>query len=170
MEDNQLFSNKDVKSFVAMTDKYQISECVREIADKLIAEHHPELVEANILYLFRAGEWNSRGKECLGRASKVPEHWKCLYGYELMIVVNKDAWDNMNENHREALVDHELCHFNQEYDSKGNVKYTLASHDLEEFTSIVERHGLWRRDVKVFAKYVQLAIEQDLPTLRPTEG
>ncbi len=136
-------------------DKFIVAEEVEPIARRLINEVHPGLAEATILYLFRNGEWSSKGKDVLGQAAKVPEHWKCLYGYELMIVINARAWINLSERQKAALLDHELSHFCKEEDKKGYAKYSVVPHDVEEFSGVIERHGLWKNDVKRFAEVVQ---------------
>lgn len=159
MENKQILKDSESPEAVGVSDKYQISEEVREIVSDLVQKHHHDLAEANILCLFRKGEWNSNGRARLASASKVPEIWRCLYGYDLMVVINKNIWVGLEQEHKVALVDHELCHFGQEYDSKGNVKYTMVQHDIEEFSAVVDRHGLWHQDVKVFAQYVQMALQ-----------
>jgi putative metallopeptidase len=55
--------------------------------------------------------------------------------------------ENIDGKQRRALVDHELNHLNIDIDTG---KYSLLPHDLEEFSGIVRRHGLWRDSVKFF--------------------
>ena len=51
---------------------------------------------------------------------------------------------------REALIEHVLCHIDKDWDKEGNPKYSLVGHDLEEFSAVVQRHGMWMNDIKSF--------------------
>jgi hypothetical protein len=57
-----------------------------------------------------------------------------------------------------ALVDHELCHAwaladqDEDNDEADPVKLSLRPHDLEEFSCIVRRHGMWREDIEDFVE------------------
>jgi hypothetical protein len=69
------------------------------------------------------------------------------------------VWDVLPQKTKVALVDHELCHAwaeaNQKEDDDGEaepVKLSMRPHDLEEFSCIVRRHGLWREDVEDFVE------------------
>lgn len=37
-------------------------------------------------------------------------------------------------------------------DERGRVTYRIRKHDLEEFSTIAERYGCWKRDIEAFAK------------------
>ena len=45
--------------------KFTVAEEVQEIAAGLINGIHDRLAEARIIYLFRSGDWKSKGKVCL---------------------------------------------------------------------------------------------------------
>lgn len=138
---------------IAETDnntKFEWAEDVKQVAKKLIENYHGHLVEAKIAYLFRHGNWNSKGKVVFGKAQKVPDEWKYLTGYDLRVVVNKDVWDKLTPEQREALVDHELCHFTKDEDGEGNPNWSIEEHDIQEFSQVVQRHGLWRKEVENF--------------------
>ncbi|SDU42295.1 putative metallopeptidase [Jiangella alkaliphila] len=100
---------------------------VEEIAELLIPEHHQDLTDMRIHYLFRAPAARRSGKV--------------------------KYWELLNEKQRVALVDHELCHFEVIEDDEvdGGRRLATRGHDLEEFTAVVERHGLWRPEVEAFA-------------------
>ncbi len=130
--------------------KFTVAEEVQEIAAGLINGIHDRLAEARIIYLFRSGDWKSKGKVVLGKASKVPEQWQYLTGLDLVVTINKVAWPALSARQRVALVDHELCHFEKDVDDGGDPKWLLVGHDVEEFTGVIQRHGLWSRDVENF--------------------
>jgi len=135
--------------------KYRVAEEVYEVAAKLITNVHDHLAEAKIVYLFRDDEWKSKGKIVLGKAYKVPEQWSYLSGYDLLVVINERAWSVLSDRQKTALIDHELCHFEKDIDESGNPKWRMVNHDVEEFTGVVRRHGLWSPDVENFFSEAQ---------------
>lgn len=142
--------------------KYIFAEEVQAVAAKLISDYHTHLAEARIAYLFRKGEWNSKGRTQFGKACKAPEQWAFMSGFELLVIINKTVWDYADEKKREAVVDHELCHIEKDIDAKGNPKWITAHHDVEEFSIVIQRHGLWSRDIRQFfaaAAEKQLSLE-----------
>lgn len=144
-----VFVDEDRKS------KFRIAEEVQIIAAGLITDVHDHLAEARIIYLFRAGDWKSKGKVTLGQAGKVPEQWQYLTGHDLVVIINGDAWPALTDRQKVALVDHELCHFEKGIDAAGDPKWCLVSHDVEEFTGVIQRHGLWTPDVEQFVSEAQ---------------
>ena len=138
--------------FIAEKDgKYKKADEVHKVAAKVIDKWHSELAEAKIVYLFKdVKEWESKGKVVLAKTSKAPEQWQYLTDFDFVIVVNKKYWDVAPDEFREALIDHELCHIVKEEDVKGNPKWNVANHDVEEFSGVVLRHGLWKSDLERF--------------------
>lgn len=136
--------------------KFSYADEVHEIAARVIDKWHQGLAEAKIVYLFKDVEtWNSKGKVVFARVNKAPEQWQFLAGYDFLLIVNKKVWIRLNQKQREALIDHELCHVLKDYDSKGNPKWTLVNHDVEEFAAVIQRHGLWSQEVRQFFTIAQ---------------
>jgi hypothetical protein len=123
---------------------------VEMMARQLIGKHHGHLAEARIKYLFRLGKWSSQDKTTWAKAYKVSERDNFLTGYDFYIVVNKDVWNELDRDTREALIDHELSHCGQKEDGG----WCMWGHDVEDFAAIVRRHGLWNESVR---KYLQAA-------------
>jgi hypothetical protein len=77
-----------------------------------------------------------------------------------VMVVSEPVWEILPPDKRMPLVDHELCHLWAEADQVDEddadaipeepVKISLNSHDVEEFSPIVRRWGLWREEVEDF--------------------
>jgi hypothetical protein len=82
-----------------------------------------------------------------------------------VVEVPHEPWQVLTEAQRLALVDHELAHFYVSIPEGPDEarKLVMLGHDLEEFTAVVERHGLWRPDLREFARVV--ARRGDQPTL-----
>ena len=123
---------------------------VEELAKQLIEKYHGHLAHAKIKYLFRQGKWSSQDKTTWAKAYKVSERDNFLTGYDFYVIVNLDVWNELGQESRTALIDHELSHCGQ------NEKYEwcIWGHDVEDFAAVVRRHGLWNEDVK---KYLQAA-------------
>lgn len=145
---------------------------VEEIAYHLIQQHHPHLVQhaVRIEYIFRSDTPKTKGKSVRG-TMRIVSSLNAFFGREnreakdqpikrfFAMVISRPAWDVMDADERQALVDHELCHAYATYDD-GGTKLQLLHHDLEEFTAVVLRHGIWKRDMKPFASAVMSACPQ----------
>jgi hypothetical protein len=78
--------------------------------------------------------------------------------------VNMDEWLECTDAEQRAVVHHLLCHA-----EKRNGRWTLAPHDLHEFSDVVAEHGLYTSRVRAMAE----ALQPHLPgfeaeTPRPT--
>lgn len=118
------------------------------IAKTLVQAIHRHLVEpvpARIAYLFRE-DMERRGRVKLGVAGKASGKIEYLAGYDFTIEFNWAWWTKLTPAQRIALVDHELSHCG--VNAKG--AWTVIPHDVEEFSSIVRRWGLWTMDLVDF--------------------
>lgn len=146
-----------------MSTNYAPAPEVKEIAEQLIPLYHPHLSGARIEYVFTDKVTKRANKEVWGTMRKVSNLAAYLAGDQqsrqqgvteefFVMTITEPIWEDLEEDKREALVDHELCHAMLQIDKKGDPKLSILPHDLEEFTAIVKRHGLWREDVKRFAE------------------
>lgn len=142
---------------------------VREIAERYIEKYHRHLIDMDVRieYVFVSKTPKRNGKEVWGTCRKISNLNAHLAGQEapfFVITIAEQVWGVLPQKAREALVDHELCHaesqYNQKEDDDGEddvIKLSIRPHDVEEFAQIIRRHGLWRDDVKDF---VQEALQQ----------
>lgn len=93
------------------------------------------------------------------KISKVGPVFKELTGYDLVLHVWKDRWETYNDNQKEALVFHELCHIDA-YEKEGKKKIRLLPHPVEEFPEVVKEYGLWNSPLQRFGDVVEKVIEQ----------
>jgi hypothetical protein len=156
---------------------YRHASAVKRIAEELIAEYHYDLEHLDIVYLFKDQSTTKNGKEVWATASKVggrnavlasagrdSEFPQAPKDHEFFVLeVAENVWKILDEPQRRALVDHELCHFHVEENEDGTPKLGIRGHSLEEFRSIVERHGLWRADVELFAASLDRAVAGSVP-------
>ncbi|WP_371366262.1 hypothetical protein SRRS_07000 [Sporomusa rhizae] len=122
---------------------YDASEDLEALAREIIQEHHSHLVEADIKYLFRTGNWEVKKRDTWGQAKKVGKEVNFLTGYNFIITVHRDVWEQLSLNDKRALLDHELQHCSAGTDDAGNKVWYIQGHDVEDFHAIIRRHGLW---------------------------
>jgi predicted metallopeptidase len=149
-----------------MTD-YEWAPDVETIAKDIIAtvEDHAHLAQAVVLYVFRDKATRSRGRAVLGKARKLAGLTKFLVHDEddlplFVVEISKDTWEDLTEEQRRALVDHELCHLVVDTDDDGTLVARTRGHDLEEFIGVVDRHGLWKADVMAMGTAAAAKVEQ----------
>lgn len=66
--------------------------------------------------------------------------------------ISLEDWESLSLRQREALIDHELCHFWLDFpETASEPKLALRSHDIEEFEEIIRRHGIYRHEYEGFA-------------------
>lgn len=131
---------------------------VAEMARPLIEEHHPDLRDVPIVYVFRSRATAKGGRKVLAKARVVKGLHAFLpalasgdltphseFGYDFFCMeVAADAWYDLTDSQRVALVDHELCHFAVAYDDEDNTRSLwIRAHDVEEFIEVARRHGQW---------------------------
>lgn len=146
-----------------MATQYSPADEVKEIALELIPQHHSHLQEfgVRIEYVFSDKTPMRKGKQTWGICRKVTSLNAYLSQEKndddttetkpfFVLIISKPIWDTLTESKRKALVDHELSHAGAELDENDELKLHIIPHDLEEFSSIVRRHGMWREDVKEF--------------------
>lgn len=123
------------------------------IAKPLIAALHEHLLNAKIAYLFRE-DMQRRGRVRLGVAGKASSKVAYLTGFDFVLDFNWTYWTKLTPVQRIALVDHELTHCARGPDGEG---WAVRAHDVEEFSTIVQRWGLWTPDLLEFSTAVKNA-------------
>lgn len=144
------------------TPEYWPDSQLEEIAAGLIQKHHNHLIEAQISYRVTSKTMSRAGKAIAGKAKKASGLLQHFAGADFVIVVSDAFWVDMDRRRRTALVDHELCHCSIDHDDDGNRSWVLAGHDTEEFTAVIDRHGLWHDGLKPFAEAVARQLELPL--------
>lgn len=163
-----------------MTVTYRPAAAVERIATTLIQQHHHDLDDVRIDYVFRSETAKSAGKEIWGKARKISglnaylgRHTDTdsdvVDGDDFFVIeISEPVWRILDDKQRRALVDHELCHCTTAFDEDtGELTLKVRSHDLEEFRAVVDRHGIWRDDIQSFADAIQFQ-QLDLDTIGNT--
>ena len=142
--------------------EYTSAPDVAAIAETLIAQHHSHLDGIRVEFVFRDKAAKKNGKEVGGTARKVTGLNAFLardgeqggdYSEDFFVIeIAEDIWTDLTPHQKRALVDHELMHCTIELDEKTDaLKLGIRGHDIEEFAEIVQRHGVWSRDLVDFA-------------------
>lgn len=129
---------------------------------ELVRAHHPHLEEARIALAF-CTSWKQDvdGHTILGKMKKASELDRELAAFDFIMLLRRAFWEDLlvSREQKVAVMDHELCHGapacdartgEQLRDERGRLLWRIKKHDLEEFSEVVERHGLYKRDIEVF--------------------
>ena|ERR1700677_4282522 len=146
--------------------------------------HHGDTREARVALAWRLREKPDKdGHLVLGRCIKVSDLNKEFANWDFIITLNKEAWEDIefDKKKKMALLDHEMMHaavcFDEETgerkrDERERLIWRIRDHDLQEFNDIVERHGIWKRDIEKFAEVLlrKRSMAPLLPGLDAPEG
>lgn len=158
----------------------------QEIAVDLIDDHHEHLQRAKILWLFTNSKRTRGNKITLGTASRTAALAKFLAsgqvsvekGPDFIVLIDGGKWDTALKTQREAMVDHLLCRMrlrekHNERTGKITRTWITVAPDVEEFTDVILRHGIWLPEQKRFVKLIlegrQMKLDLDLPDLAGSE-
>lgn len=167
-----------------MAMRYSVASEAGLIGKKLIKDFHSHLNGVRVEYLFmdqrddqdQSIAITSKGRPVYGKTKKVSglnaylaatiddeEEAKPFF----VILVTKYTWDLMTPEQKSACVDHYLCH--ADYDgTTGNA--SLIDHDVNEFTEIIKRHGIWNDSLDTFFKAgrnLKLPFREEAPAAEP---
>jgi len=124
------------------------AEQPEHIARAIIPALHLHLMNAKIAFLFKR-TMAQGDKVILGKAGKASPELRFLADYDFVISFNWKTWPELTHAQRVAAVDHELSHCGYDFESE---KYVIVQHDVEEFSGIVQRWGLWKSDLVPFGQ------------------
>ena len=155
---------KEPKNKAVNYDVVPKSHDAYEVLDRAL-DWHDELREAKIALAWRKKlKADVDGRIVLGRCHKISDLHKEFIPFDFVIVLNREYWEQFNDEQRIALMDHELCHAaasldsdsaEQKYDEKGRPCWRVRKHDIEEFREVVQRHGCYKADLEEFAKVLR---------------
>ncbi len=150
---------------------YERSPEVEAIARDLIPRFHRHLLDGNarIAYLFRDRAWKTTSQMViLGKASKRSEIDKVLSANreDFIIIIAKPDWDKLDSPKKEILVDHELAHCGVLITNRGDQKWIILDHPIEEFPEILARHESRRQELGALIENPPLKIISSQTPLR----
>ena len=140
---------------------------VLNIVRDIISKYHSSLDPDRILVLFSTKELKSKGVRIWAniRVASPLVNMGFASGAGLasdddgtdrvidyILCIDEEIWEQAEHGHRVAIIDHELCHI--EYNEKDKPK--TVTHDCEEFTCVVRRHGLWSSSIQALIDAAEL--------------
>jgi len=130
-------------------DYWRAEESIVGMVKDLVVKHHPHLIDIvdEILVLFKEKGKETKKGFIAGESGKVPNKWLTLSdtNWTFCITLAQNAWDELDQREKKALLDHHLCAFVGEEDKKtGMMKYSLDPPDVSFYKPEIERYGFWR--------------------------
>ena len=140
----------------------------------LLETYHQDVMDARFALAWHTG-WNpdDDGHLTLGqcrKSSDLEREIQDVAAFDFVILLNQNFFEDalVTDLQRRAVLDHELCHAavkldddrHPVIDERGRVQYRIRKHDLEEFSTIAERYGCWKRDIEAFAKSLAKARDE----------
>lgn len=121
---------------------------MKQIGDNVIQNKGLALDDVDISYI-KVYPNISKTKVANCRVANHREHF-FTDGADYIISVSGDIWDNLGDERKEILIWHELEHVHPEYnESRDEFNYKVRSHDIEDFQSIINEHGVdWFDEMK----------------------
>lgn len=134
-----------------MPKEYGIADTVEELATKLIPNYHPELATARLKYIYVDKASQKSGRPVLGKVRKISGALQFLLEIDFLVEVALETWNELSAQQRTALVDHllERC-YGEENEDNGEMKWSVREPDVQEFSSILQRHGAWNDELNGF--------------------
>lgn len=162
-----------------------------ELVERIMEEHHDDLtalrVKVGCRFVIATGGLKLHGYPCAAMV-QIVSYEKRFQGFpDAMITVDKIEWDDLDDDERAAVIDHELEHLaisrdkhgQPRTDDLGRPKLKMRLHDVQlgVFDSVIRRHGDAALDTQVVRacheRYRQMSLQwgDDMgPQTDPTEG
>jgi len=134
-----------------MSKLYTAAESVEAIAQQAIPMFHPHLATARVAYIFVDKASTKNGRPVLGKVRKVTGILEFMLDKDFLVEIPLDQWNQLADTQRQALVDHllERC-YGEENEENGEMKWSTREPDVQEFSTILRRHGAWNNELAGF--------------------
>lgn len=134
----------------------------------------------NIGYLFRdKAAISGLGRVTYGMAVRVDDRNHIFGAKDVIIEVARDLWGLLNDELKEYLIHHELCHVTFTLNEQGTgIEITDAGrpvvgtlpHDFEDFEAVMDRFPKGRESMKSVTKQYIDAIEKEKQMSKNKKG
>lgn len=130
-------------------DVWKAGDDVMSTVKDLVAKYHPHLAVHvdNIAVIFKEKAGKVGNVDIVGKTAKAPAVMEVLAPetpFKFVITLAADAWQEMSDKQRMALLDHHLCGCGVEEMKGGNTKFFVKPYDVAFYRDEMERHGAWR--------------------------
>src|SRR5262245_52358269 len=128
-------------SYILVDRSTDLGRDVYAILDRLVENLHHELRDARIALAWcLSWQPDVDGRCILGKCKKASDLDRELAPFDFVILLRREFFDDpmVTDQHRRALIDHELCHAAVAYnrdgepvvDQRGRTVYRIRKHDL----------------------------------------
>ncbi|HED05454.1 MAG TPA: hypothetical protein ENI61_02075 [Ignavibacteria bacterium] len=133
------------------------AEIVMGISKNLIKNYHSHLSAAEIRYIFRNRAAKRSGVKVSGNVYKMSGKYKFLTGFDFIVEIALDVWNDLAPNQRIALVDHLLTRcVCIENETTGDFKWKVIPPAIQEFPEVAERNGQWNEGLVDMEKALRI--------------
>lgn len=128
--------------------EFEVSQDLKELADKVINDESLEVHPAEVEYLL---VYPNISKTVAGRCIRAGRELKFFSGKDYLIEMSGEVWDVLDDSVKYVLMQHELLHILPVMNDKtGEWKFEIRQHDIEDFSRIIKKHGIdWISKVKL---------------------
>lgn len=129
-----------------MDDSYAISDMYSELAEQIIKDKRPDILDAGISVGFISSDKqkkHGRIKLVLGECKKVDELHKLFCPYDFLIIIYDRNCEGLTDEQMQILIWHELNHIGIDPETGD---FFVKPHDVEEFDDIIREYGLHWQD------------------------
>ncbi|MFA6234141.1 MAG: putative metallopeptidase [Bacteroidota bacterium] len=131
-----------------MADNWLAGDDVKNTMRDLVAKYHPHLATCvdEIAVLFNDKATKVGDVVVAGKTAKASPLFSVLaeVPWKFIITLAADAWGELDDKQRLALLDHHLCACGAKEEEGGGMSYYVAQPDVAFFKEEVQRHGVWR--------------------------
>lgn len=138
-----------------MAKEYSKAESVEQIAAGLIPNSHPDLAQARMMYVFVDKASTKGGVEQIGKTKKLSGLTEWALEKDFVIEVALNRYNELSPEQRNALIDSLLERCQGEEQEDGSMKWSVREPEVQEFASILERHGAWNDALQNFVAVAQ---------------
>lgn len=139
---------------------YSQTALLHTLATSIIAEHHFHLAPLRVAYMFRDEAEIRNGKAIPGRTHRATDRDYVLHGFDFVISIAKDAWNELAPEHQYALLDHFISYMGLRYElvngnhrpvvdpETGRFRSYKKEPDVREFEPVIARHGAYTAEIR----------------------
>lgn len=152
-------------SETSYVDCPEMAEIANELLDRHLTLARLRSADLTLAYYLQLGADPAKVKgrettmDSIARAVKAPPLWRDVSNIDGAIWVNGVAWAALPGKYREAVILHELLHFDVEVSEDGAEKLVVLKHDIEEFGLVVATYGPWHAGLERFAEQIQMGLD-----------
>lgn len=143
---------------------FTISQALKDVAQNIIDEGHTlALGDSRIEYLIVSPYISKR---TAGRCIRTNAELNFFSEADYIIEISEKIWNSIDDETKKILVLHELMHIDCTMDDKGEYRYGMRDHDVQDFHYIIKKYGIdWIGKIKSISASVYDTTEIELGSI-----